>query len=143
MRLALLRGMLHTNLLRTRFDQRRKVIVLLGVIAMEIVLGAFLWQRSKPGAVVGFLIKNGQRYTVAWKDAMSGYDSHTCASIDEALKFANEELRLSAAANPIREHELEHVWTADRFGTQVVLWRTVGSALNQITFNSQHDAAFF
>jgi len=137
--------MILTNLLRTKIENRRhRLIAFLCIVGLEVVFGAFLWQRSKPGAVLGFLVKNGNQFTVCWKDTMDGYDRHDVASIDDALRFAREELKLSAAVNPFAEFELEHVWLQDRFGTTLVMWKTAGiQFLNQITFNKRSDALFF
>ena len=137
--------MILTNLLRTRIEHRRhRLLALVCVVALELVLGAYVWQRSKPPAVLGFLIKNGSQFIVCWKDKMDGYERHEASSIDDALRFAREELKLSAAVNPFAEFELEHVWLQDRFGTTLVMWKTAGiDFLNQITFNRRSDAVFF
>lgn len=119
-------------------------MVLAVVVALEVLFTIFLWQRSKPGAVLGFLIKNGDHFTIAWRDTLHGYESQDVPTIEAALKFAREELKLSAAVNPLSEYELEHVWMQDRFGTYLVMWKSSGiQFLNQITFNRRADAMFF
>lgn len=136
--------MVLTNLLRTRFERKNKIAALFAIIALEVVLGVHLWERSKPGAILGFLIKDGSQFTVAWKDPVTGYTSRSLGTIDEALKFAREELKLSEGTNPILEHELEHVWLQDRFGNYLVMWKTsYVPYLHQITFNRRSDALHF
>ena len=133
------------NLLRTRIEKKsHRFLVLCLLVALEFIFGAYLWRKSKPEAILGFLTKNGDHFTIAWRDTLKGYESHDALSIEDAMRFAREELHLSAAVNPISEFELEHVWTQDRFGTYLVMWKTHSiNFLNQITFNRRSDAMFF
>jgi len=137
--------MIFMNLLRTRIEHKwHRIAVLACILALEVVFATFLWQRSKPGAVLGFLVKNGNHFTISWRDQDDGYESHDVSSIDAAMQFARKELKLSAGINPISEYELEHIWMQDRFGTYLVMWKTAGiDFLNQITFNRKEDALFF
>lgn len=137
--------MILMNLLRTRIENKKhRLFALLGILVIEAVFAGYLWSRSKPGAVLGFLVKNGNHFTVAWRDSVAGYDSHDASPIDDALRFAKEELKLTAGINPFSEFELEHVWLEDRFGTTLVMWKTLGiNFLNQITFNRKADALYF
>lgn len=127
-----------------RFEKGSKVAVLLIVLAIEVAFAAYLWRESKPGAVLGFLVKSGRLYHLVWKNENSGYETQEYASIEEALRFAREELLLKIGTNPVPQYELEHLWMQDRFGSYIVLWKTVGlDFLNQITFHKREDALFF
>lgn len=130
--------------LNFRFERNLKVLAVLVVVAIEVALGCYFWEQAKPGAVLGFLVKNGQKYTLVWKDEVTGYESRDYTSIQDATRYAREELRLKTGANPIAEHELEHLWMQDRFGTYLVFWKTVGvNYLNQISFHRRDDAVYF
>lgn len=125
--------------------KRRHVRLLLALVGLELAVLGHLWIRNQPAKVImGFLIKNGSQYTVAWKREKQDYETRDYASLKDALKFVRSELKLSEGRNPIPEHELEHVWVDSRFGGTVLLWKSLRyTFLNQLTFQNSEEAGFF
>ena len=114
------------------------------LIALEFCFGVYLWKNTKPKVILGFLVKNGQEYVVAWKDDVNGYTTHSYRSLSDARRFAREELKLSEGINPVLDGSLERAWVQDRSGGFVVLWKTMTfRGLHQLTFNSWEDANYF
>jgi len=137
--------MLLSNLLKSKIEKKNRLGALVLVAAFELMLGIFVWNHTKPRSVIlGFLVKNGNSYVLAWKDEETGYESHSYPSLKDALQVAQGDLKLAPGHNPIIEQEVEHVWLDDRSGAYVLLWKTNNfSFLNQLTFQSHDDALFF
>lgn len=133
------------NFLKSKIEKRNRTRVLILVVLFELVFGGFIWSRSAPQSVVfGFLVKNGNRYVIGWKDEYTGLNSHTYGTLKEALHFLKDDLKLSRGRNPIVEQEVEFVWLQDRFGAYVLMWKTPNiSFLNRLTFQSEADANYF
>ena len=117
----------------------------MAVVVVELLLAALVWNHAKPqNVVVGFLVKNGSRYVIAWKDEYAGYNSRSYGTLKDALHFLNDDLKLSRGRNPIANDELEFVQLQDRFGAFVLIWKTINiSILNRLTFQSEADARYF
>ena len=133
------------NLLRGKLEKRNRTKVLVVVVMIELLLGGFIWSHSKNQSVVlGFLVKNGNRYVIAWKDEYTGYDSHSYSTLKEALHFVHDDLKLSPGRNPLVDEEVEFVWLQERFGAYVLMWKTLNfSFLNRLTFQNEADANYF
>lgn len=123
----------------------RHLRLLFALLALELCLLGNLWLNKQPAqAILGFLIKNGAQYTVAWKQDNNEYHTRTYDTLRDALLFVREDLKLSNGRNPLPDHELEHVWLNNRFGNSVLLWKTLKfSYLNQLTFQNKDDARYF
>src|SRR5437868_5346952 len=87
---------------------RKRILMLLTVIAIEGVAGLFFWSRLGHHIILGFLVKQGNEYVVAWKDE-NGYESASYPSLNEAREFVHNHLGLSVASNPVPDHEVEHI----------------------------------
>jgi len=133
--------------LRKRLSQRSspsRAVFLTLFIALEIVAGLHLWNKSHNEATLGYLVKHGGAYVVAWKEKGSPYQFESHNSLERALAFAREELKLGEGLVVQPDLAMEHIWVDDRFGSYVLLWKTDRTPLlNQITFQSQSDVQFF
>lgn len=136
--------MVLSNLLRSKIDKKNRGYALLFVVVIELVIGGYVWRLSKPhNILLGFLIKDGSHYVLAWKEEQAGYQSAVYSSLKDALKEA-QDLHLAPGRNPISNNDVERVWVQDRFGAYTVFWKTISySALNKLTFQSHADAVFF
>ncbi len=133
-------------LVEPKVTKKRHFRILVGLLVLELTLLGNLWvNRHHPASVVlGFLIKSGSHYTVAWKLDTRDYETRSYETLPEALSFMHQDLKLSEGRNPLPEHELEHAWLNNRFGNYVVLWKTLKySFVNQLTFQNSDDAKFF
>lgn len=127
-------------------DKKLRIRLLLILSLFEACLVLRVWQMGakaiKPD--VGFLVKNGSRFTVAWKEKGRDYQTRDYVRLQDALAFARRELDLQEGINPFGEHELEHVWKNNRYGSSVVLWKALrGANVNQMTFQDETEANFF
>jgi len=129
-----------------KHNPKKKIRLLVLVLMLEFTVSVYLWRTWKPDTAVGFLVKKGSEYVVAWRDVGTeqNYYYKTVSSLNEALEFANEALNLSASRNVISDAELEHIWMDERFGNYVLLWKTANIPyLHQLTFQNYHDAKYF
>lgn len=127
-------------------EKKLRIRLLLILALFEVCLVARVWKvQAKPEkAALGFLIKNGNKFTVAWKPKDRDYQIRDYVRLQDALAYAHRELGLAEGINPFGEHELERVWKDTRFGNTVVLWKATRQAhLNQITFQDENEANFF
>ncbi len=127
-------------------NKKIRIRLLLVLSLFEACLLARVWQfegkAQKPA--VGFLIKNGSNFTVAWKEQNRDYQTRDYARLQDALAFARRDLDLAEGINPFGEYELEHVWKNNRYGNSVVLWKAFKqSNVNQISFQDENEANFF
>jgi len=125
--------------------RRNLVPILCVVLILEITLGSALWFIFRPKPVLGFLIKYGNEYLIAWKAVRDpDFNTRTYSKLSDAVAFANSELNLRISPVPMGKHEVENVWMEDRFGTYQVFWKTVDlDLLHRLTFNRRADAVFF
>lgn len=127
-------------------NKKLRVRLLVVLSLFEVCLLARVWhgQGKAQKAAVGFLIKNGTNFTVAWKEKNSDYQSRDYIHLQDALAFARRDLDLAEGINPFGEYELEHVWKNNRYGNTVVVWKSFRQAnVNQITFQDENEANFF
>jgi hypothetical protein len=136
--------MILSNLIRSRIEKHHRLRAILLVVALELVFAVYVWQHAAVRSIVlGFLVKNGHQYVLAWKDADTGYDSRSFSTLKDALSYVHE-LHLTLGHNPLAEQEMERVWLQDRAGAYVLLWKTLHySILNRLTFDRESDALFF
>lgn len=115
--------------------------ILASLVVFEVLLVGFL-QFAEPTASHAFLIKDGSSYAVYWS-AEGQYDFATYKDLRSALKFAHNSLGLSEGSS-FQGMDIERLWTQDRFGSFVVMWKTFRHPhLNQLTFSREADARFF
>ena len=125
-------------------SQRHVRILWMLVVLEALIVGRLFLVKEPAKAVMGFLIKDGTQYLVAWKAPTKEYQTRAYTTLGDALKFAHGELALFEGRNPLPEHELEHVWVAPRFGNYVMHWKTLKYAfLNQLTFQNEQEADYF
>ncbi len=124
---------------------RFRLLVVLALLEGGLLTRAWLGQASEPKPALGFLLKNGARYTVAWKAKTQDYQTRDYVRLSDALAFAHRELGLSEGINPFAEHEMEHAWKNQRrSGNTVVVWKTIRQPnVNQLTFEDETEANFF
>lgn len=127
---------------RTR--PRRRTFWLLLALFAETSLVAAYFLSTPPGPHLGFLVKNGGSYLLAWRDASHDYQVQSYATLDQALVFAREELGLGAGRVPTLDHELEHIWMNTRAGQSIVFWKAWRTPfLSRLTFQNPAEASFF
>src|SRR4051794_34091326 len=104
---------------------RRNRFWILGILlGIEAMVGLRVWSTTKPSALMGFLTKSGSQYLVVWRDEDAQLQYQALASLDGAIQFAQDDLRLAAGRNLRTDLEVERVWVDDRFGGYVLLWKT-------------------
>lgn len=127
-------------------NKKLRFRLLLVLALLEACLLTRAWHRDAgaPKPNLGFLLKNGGRYTVAWKVKKEDFQTRDYVRLSDALKFARE-LGLSEGINPFAEHEMEHAWKDQRrSGNTVVVWKTIRQPqVNQLTFDDETEATFF
>jgi hypothetical protein len=127
-------------------EKRLRIRLLLILALFEACLVARVWHvEARPAkAAVGFLIKSGNKFSVAWKQKNQDFEIRDYVRLQDALAYAHQELGLSEGINPFGEYELERVWKDSRFGNTVVLWKAIRqNHLNQITFQDENEANYF
>lgn len=119
-----------------------RIAFLLALLVIEILAVALMHRLQPPRPTVGFLLKLGSTYEVAWRTRPNEYYRLEFKDLDTALKFAEEELLLHRS--PIAVSDMERVWIQDRGGSFAVLWKTFATPyLNRWTFHREDDARFF
>jgi len=127
-----------------RFPRERRRNWLLLLLALELCGAYNLTHFVRKEISLGFLVKNGSKFIVAWRDTEAGFQTRSYESVDEAMSFARKELKLIAARNPLVEHELEHVWLDNSSGGHMVVWKVLRfDFLNRLSFQNQGEAEFF
>jgi hypothetical protein len=129
---------------KVRFEGSARVWVIGALALFEAALVGVLWNRSRAPAEMAYLMKVGPRYVLAWRDTDARYDSAVYSDLDEAVRFADEELGLRRGLNPNDTGEIEYLNFDDRPVGYVVQWKIVRQPfLNQLTFNSRSEARYF
>lgn len=124
--------------------RRRRSEWLLVVLAVETVLVVTYFLSTPTGPHLGFLVKNGGSYILAWRQAPHEYQTQSYTTLEQALNFAREELGLTAGRVPTLDHELEHIWLSTRAGQSVLFWKPLRtSILSKLTFENPAEATFF
>lgn len=129
---------------RYLFGTRRKLLLVFLFVEV-ILLGsvAYTYRQSIPPDS-GFLVKNGDRYVIAWIESSKEYLYMDFGNLSEALNFAKNVLNLEANGRNFGRHSMEYIEIKDRFGAFVLVWKTAEiDFLNQLTFYSQNDAHYF
>ena len=127
-------------------DKKLRIRLLLILSLFEACLVVRVWQMEgkAPKPAVGFLVKSGSKFLVAWKEKDRDYQTRDYVRLQDALAFARAELNLQEGINPFGEHELEPVGKNNRYGSSVVLWKSLKySFVNQMTFQDENEANFF
>jgi len=128
---------------RIRFVGKARLWVIGLLALLEAALVGVLWTHSKSRTEIGYLIKVGTKYVLAWKDNDSRFDSAVYASLGDAVRFADE-LGLRRGRNVMDTGDVEYLAFNDRPAGFVVQWKIFQQPfLNQLTFNSQSEAKYF
>ncbi|MBI4405240.1 MAG: hypothetical protein HY537_13845 [Deltaproteobacteria bacterium] len=124
--------------------RRKQVIILAILLALEFMLALYLLTRDHTATRLGYLVKIGNSYLVAWKKAQSEYGYHSFSNLNEALDYSKQVLGLSEGRPVTSDIELERAWIQDRFGQYVVFWKTsFVPLLLQWSFIKEDDANYF
>lgn len=118
-----------------------RVGFLAALVVIEALAILIVHQFEDPRPLIGFLLKQGNGYQIAWRTRPKEYHRIEFKSLASALKFATEELELRGSSASISE--IERVWVQDRAGAFTVLWKTATTPyLNRWTFQRESDAEF-
>lgn len=129
---------------RIRIQGNARIWVVAVVALLEALLVGVLWARSQPKAQIAYLMKVGGRYVLAWKDTDSRFDSVVYKDLNDAVRFADENLGLHRGHNFLESADVEYLSFNDRPTGYVVQWKVINQPfLNQLTFNSQTEARYF
>jgi len=119
--------------------------LLLVILGFQAFVGAYLWQSTQlPQVTLGFLSERQGHFVLAWKEGNTEMQTLEYPTLEGALAFASDHLRLTFGHNFHPGSSPENVWIQDRFGNPVVFWKTEASEkLFQMTFQSKTDAVYF
>src|SRR5690606_36333932 len=133
--LAFQGGTMARRIFRTPIRGRARVLLLCVAVVAEAAFAACLWESGKERPTHGYLMKVGPRFVVAWTRGDRHFDTTVYGSLEDAVRFAGEELGLTIGKHLWASPELEYLSLKDRFGTYVLHWKTFDSSfLNQLTF---------
>lgn len=125
--------------------KRTAFLLILILTASTSFLLTHYWAKERTN--LGFLVKDGNDYVVAWKVPLENqiqYRQEKFSSLNKALHFAKDSLLLDTGRNPISELEIEHLWVQDRFGMYQLLWKTnLAPILHRLSFSNSEEAKYF
>ncbi|MEZ4751697.1 MAG: hypothetical protein R3B54_14045 [Bdellovibrionota bacterium] len=127
-------------------EQKKKWGFLVSLLFLELVLYAVMPKGEREHAPMGYVVKDGHVYTVAWKVGDGQFQLNQFSDLREALHFANKELALYPAhLRPIPARTpLERVWVSDLSGSFTLLWKAANDPfLFKWTFDQERDARYF
>jgi hypothetical protein len=102
------------------------------------------WRSSEPRALVGYLVKVGPKYLIAYRDEARNLRVSEHATLDAALGFSEQTLDLERAVSASPYNELEYTWMSSRQGNYVVHWKLQHfEPLLRLTFPTVAEANFF
>lgn len=102
------------------------------------------WRRWEPRAEVGYLVKLGSRYLVAYRDQNRAMRVSEHASLESALAYSEQSLGLLRGVSATSLDDLEFTWTSKRASGFVVYWKLAYfEPLNRLTFPTERDAQYF
>ena len=125
---------------KSRLRGRALLVVLLALCCLEGLYLKHLWEKAaKPE--LGFLLKVGSSFVVAWRDPDFGFESKVFPSLEDAMgRVDGLGLNLAIRGNTT----LEYMSLKDRHGKFVLHWKTFEMRqLNRMTFNSEREAVYF
>ncbi|MCB0403727.1 MAG: hypothetical protein KDD51_03010 [Bdellovibrionales bacterium] len=135
-----------THTTKPKAPQKKKWGLLLGLLAIEVILYAVMPKAERDRAPMGYVVKDGHVYTVAWKVSDGQFQLSQFSDLREALHFANKELALYPAhLRPIPARTpLERVWVSDLSGSFTLLWKATNNPfLFKWSFDQERDARYF
>ena len=102
------------------------------------------WRSNEPRAQVGYLVKMGSKYVVAYRDQRRNLLVSEYPTLDAALGFTEQTLDLERGVSVSPYNELEYTWLSSRQGAFVVQWKLAHfEPLLRLTFQSRTEAEFF
>lgn len=125
-----------------RASQPRFWALLLLLVAEVTFLCA--WRSHEPQAKVGYLVKVGHKYLVAYRDQAKNLLVSEHATLDAALGYSEQTLDLERGVSASPFNELEFTWLTARDGAYAVHWKLAHfEPLLRLTFDSPSDAQYF
>jgi len=125
-----------------RFRQPRFLALLALLLAEVTFLCA--WRTNEPRAQIGYLVKAGPKYLVAYRDETKNLMVSEYPTLDAALGFSEQTLSLERGVSASPFNELEYAWMTSRQGAYVVHWKLSHfEPLLRMTFDTSTEAKFF
>lgn len=132
-----------TTVRRTLGILRPRFWALLVLLVAEVTF-LCAWRAHEPHAQVGYLVKVGPKYLVAYRDQNRNLLVSEYATLGAALGFSEQTLDLERAVSASPFNELEYTWMTARQGAYVVHWKLAHfEPLLRLTFDSRTDAEYF